>query len=222
MRCEACKSENPTTAKFCSECGARLPRTCPSCQFPNAATAKFCNECGTALAETGAAAASAATPVARYPEPTVCNVCERRPPIEGERRTVTVLFADMAGFTAMSERMDPEIVTEIINDCLGRAVAVIDQHGGSVNKLTDGCWHSRRPKRSRGRSIRALRASLEMQRELEILPGELEQRRDVHPRLRIGVNTGLVVARYCRWRGAQRIYGHGRRRECCRATDGGC
>jgi len=102
----------------------------------------------------------------------------------------------MAGFTAMSERMDPEIVTEIINGCLGRAVAVIDQHGGSVNKLTgDGLLALfGAPNAHEDDPSRALRASLEVQRELEILAGELEQRRDVHPRLRIGVNTGLVVA----------------------------
>ncbi len=196
MRCEACQSENPTTAKFCSECGARLPRTCPSCQFPNAATAKFCNECGTALADAGAAAASNITPSGTQQATSPITPATAAPPIEGERRTVTVLFADMAGFTAMSERMDPEIVTEIINDCLGRAVAVIDQHGGSVNKLTgDGLLALfGAPNAHEDDPPRALRASLEVQRELEILSGELEKRRDVHPRLRIGVNTGLVVA----------------------------
>jgi class 3 adenylate cyclase len=118
------------------------------------------------------------------------------PAIEGERRTVTVLFADMAGFTAMSERLDPEIVTEIINDCMRRAVKVIDQHGGSVNKLTgDGLLALfGAPIAHEDDPARALRASLEVQRELETVADELYQRRGVRPRLRIGVNTGLVVA----------------------------
>jgi adenylate cyclase len=106
------------------------------------------------------------------------------------------LFADMAGFTAMSERLDPEIVTEVINDCLRRAVAVVDQHGGSVNKLTgDGLLALfGAPMAHEDDPARALRAALEVQHELETVAIELEQRRGVHPRLRIGVNTGLVVA----------------------------
>src|SRR6266508_1170335 len=117
MRCDACQAENPISAKFCNECGGRLPRLCPTCQQPNAPTARFCNECGTPLGE-----AVAAAPPAESVRSSTSTPPTALPEIDGERRTVTVLFADMAGFTAMSERLDPEIVTEIINDCLRRAV----------------------------------------------------------------------------------------------------
>jgi adenylate cyclase len=192
LRCDACQSDNPSTAKFCSECGARLPRLCPECQFPNAASAKFCNECGSALSESPASLPVAPPEITGAPIATPPTA----PAIDGERRTVTVLFADMAGFTAMSERLDPEIVTEVINDCLRRAVAVVDQHGGSINKLTgDGLLALfGAPLAHEDDPTRALRAALEMQRELETAAIELEQRRGVHPRLRVGVNTGLVVA----------------------------
>ncbi|HEX3244115.1 MAG TPA: adenylate/guanylate cyclase domain-containing protein [Chloroflexota bacterium] len=192
MRCEACHSENPETAKFCHECGGRLPRLCQSCHAPNPATAKFCGECGAQLGDT-----ANPPPPTPAPAPTAAiTEVPLVPPIEGERRTVTVLFADMAGFTAMSERLDPEIVTEIINDCLGRAVAAVDRCGGSVNKLTgDGLLALfGAPVAHEDDPARALRASLAVQRELDQLGDELEQRRGVRPRLRIGINTGLVVA----------------------------
>jgi adenylate cyclase len=171
-----------------------MPRLCPSCEFANAASAKFCNECGSAL--TDAPSPSPAPRAGIEIQNAAGTVPPAAPAIDGERRTVTVLFADMAGFTAMSERLDPEIVTEIINDCLRRAVAVIDQHGGSVNKLTgDGLLALfGAPLAHEDDPARALRASLQVQRELHDVAVELERRRGVHPMLRIGVNTGLVVA----------------------------
>src|SRR5262249_56329760 len=107
-----------------------------------------------------------AQPLAPSPRPPAADASP-----ESERRTVTVLFADLAGFTAMAERLDPEIVTEIINECLGRAVAVVDRHGGAVNKLTgDGLLALfGAPIAHEDDPARALRAGIEMQRELDQL-----------------------------------------------------
>src|SRR3954471_23490389 len=91
--CQSCGTENPASAKFCMSCGAQLERRCANCGAAAPPQARFCMECGGALADTPALAA--ARPAAQPPE---------------ERRQVTVLFADLSGYTAVSEHMDPERV----------------------------------------------------------------------------------------------------------------
>ena len=96
MRCAACGTENTVGAKFCSECGTTLARTCPSCSEPIAAGAKFCSECG--------AAASSQAPLHEKP-------AQER---VSERRLVSVLFADLVGFTTASEGRDAEDTRELL------------------------------------------------------------------------------------------------------------
>src|SRR5689334_22320463 len=95
MNCPSCGTENRPGAKFCVECGTALTLACPSCSSPYEAGQRFCAECGTALAEAAAAPASGEAPVA-------------------ERRHVSVLFADLVGFTALSESRDSEEVRELL------------------------------------------------------------------------------------------------------------
>src|SRR5215208_307041 len=94
LACGSCGTENPAGAKFCMSCGSQLERRCPSCGEAAPPAAKFCMACGTPLEGTPAPAPVAA-PAAPPPE---------------ERRQVTVLFADLSGYTAVAERMDPETV----------------------------------------------------------------------------------------------------------------
>src|SRR4051794_4543230 len=97
MNCPSCGSEAAAGAKFCSECGTPLARACPSCGTPADAAAKFCAECGTGLEAAAPAPVSAASaPVA-------------------ERRLVTVLFADLVGFTSASEGRDAEETRELLS-----------------------------------------------------------------------------------------------------------
>src|SRR5712691_411475 len=96
MQCPSCGNENPADAKFCLECGSALARACPNCGAPIPATAKFCSECGTAL--------GAAAPVA-----------PARTQPAAERRLVSVLFADLVGFTTLSESRDAEEVRELLS-----------------------------------------------------------------------------------------------------------
>ena len=96
VTCPSCQTEALAGAKFCSECGTALAKACPACGSPVEATAKFCAECGTALS----AATDPATPT--------------RAPV-AERRLVTVLFADLVGFTTRSEGRDAEEVRELLS-----------------------------------------------------------------------------------------------------------
>ena len=101
--CARCGSANPDGSKFCSECGGPLARACPSCGNP-AAAGKFCNECGTSL--TGTPAPAPTAPVS-------------------ERRTTTVLFGDLVGFTTLSEVRDPEDVRELLSRYFAVARTVV-------------------------------------------------------------------------------------------------
>src|SRR4029434_6657695 len=111
MRCGSCQFENPPAIKFCGQCGTQLAQMCPRCGAENQPTFKFCGQCGTTLAALPPptiATASDLTQIARPPEAqrqgyTPPHLAEKilrsRSALEGERRQVTVLFADMAGFT---------------------------------------------------------------------------------------------------------------------------
>ena len=116
MICAGCGTENPAGQKYCGECGATLTGACPACGTANPPGFKFCGECGAALA------AGAPTP-APIPAP------------EAERRLVSVLFADLVGFTTLSENRDPEEVRELLSRYFDTARQVIGRYGGTVEKF---------------------------------------------------------------------------------------
>jgi class 3 adenylate cyclase/tetratricopeptide (TPR) repeat protein len=115
--CAACGSANEGGRKFCGECGSSLAVACASCGAPNAAGVKFCGECGTALAAAATGApAPAAAPAA-------------------ERRLVSVLFADLVGFTTLSESRDAEEVRELLSRYFDTCRRLIELYGGTVEKF---------------------------------------------------------------------------------------
>jgi hypothetical protein len=123
--CESCGTENPAQARFCMSCGAALERRCPSCGTIAPPEAKFCMSCGTALTTEGPA------PPKPAPEPAVVE----RPQVHPEeRRQVTVLFADLSGYTAVAERMDPEALKSLVDLCLRRLGQEVERFGGTVDK----------------------------------------------------------------------------------------
>ena len=126
MSCPVCRSENPAGAKFCKDCGTRLSAVCPSCGSSTLPDAKFCNECGTVLAGSTAVASPESRPIAAFPasaEPVA------------ERRHVTVLFADLVGFTPFAEERDAEEVREVLTRYFDLARGIIDSYGGVVEKF---------------------------------------------------------------------------------------
>ena len=101
MRCPRCGHENREEVKFCGECGTRLERLCPSCGTANPPTNNFCDQCGQSLALSATAESRFATPQSYTPRHLAEKILASKTALEGERKQVTVLFADVSGFTSI-------------------------------------------------------------------------------------------------------------------------
>jgi len=137
MKCRKCATENPEGMKFCGGCGTKLEKVCPHCNFSNPPQFRFCGECGTALEK------PEETPPINYSEPKSYTpkflaekILTTRGSIEGERKLVTVLFADVANYTSMSENLDPEEVHQIMDGCFRILMDEIHKYEGTINQFT--------------------------------------------------------------------------------------
>ena len=117
MRCPACDHENRPQAKFCAGCGAPLARRCASCSAELPTAARFCDSCGAPVEVVAPATSPARAPGAYTPQHLAEKILTNRSALEGERKQVTVLFADVAGFTALSTRLDPEDLHAVMDGC---------------------------------------------------------------------------------------------------------
>ncbi len=163
MTCGGCGTENRPGRRFCTQCGSPLELTCGACGAAVEASDRFCGECGAGLVEGAAAAA---------PEPV------------SERRLVSVLFADIVGFTSLSEHRDPEEVRDLLSDYFDRCRTLIERHGGTVEKFIGDAvmavWGT--PIAREDDPERAVRAGLALTQAVSELSDEL--------RVRVGVLTG--------------------------------
>jgi len=172
MSCTACGTVNPAGRKFCGECGARLARACASCGAPLDAGQKFCGECGTAQAAAGAVVPAqgpvvpAQGPGAHGPAAPGSGAAasNANAPTTAERRLVSVLFADLVGFTPYSEGRDAEEVRETLTRYFDLARDAIGRHGGTIEKFIGDAvmavWGT--PTAREDDAERAVRAALEL------------------------------------------------------------
>src|SRR5215510_3779028 len=224
MQCPQCRHENPAGTKFCGECGARLQSLCPACQSPNPPTNKFCSECGQRLAGPAAAPPAASAPAASAPAASVPAAVTPAPPvvatpgrfaspeaytpkhlaekiltskgaIEGERKIVTVMFSDVSGFTAMSEKLDPEDVHGIMDRAFEVILDAVHRYEGTVNQfLGDGVMALfGAPIAHEDHAQRGLSAALAIQNNLKALAEDVKRAHGIDFRMRMGINTGPVV-----------------------------
>src|SRR5919108_6653711 len=189
MTCAACGTENPAGARFCMSCGTALERRCPSCGTPAPAEARFCMTCGASLDAQAGAGAPRGTPPA--PQAPVLD-SDAVPP--EERRQVTVLFADLSGYTAFAERMDPEAVKLLVDRALLRLGQEVERYGGTVDKYIGDNVMALfgAPVTHEDDAERAVRAGLGMQAAMVEVNSQLPD--GAHFALRVGVNTGEVLA----------------------------
>jgi class 3 adenylate cyclase/tetratricopeptide (TPR) repeat protein len=162
-------------------CGTELTPLCPSCGAENPAGAKFCMECGTALGDAAPA------------QPVVAPAAEAPPE---ERRQATILFADLSGYTAAAERMDPEAVKALVDRTLRRLGEEIERFGGSIDKFIGdnvmGVFGA--PTTHEDDPERAVRAGLAMQGAMEGANRHSKEKYGVAFSLRVGINSGEVMA----------------------------
>src|SRR5919201_1471569 len=167
--CSSCGAENPAGKKFCTECGKPLALACPSCGAEIAGTEKFCGECGAVLGEGATVASAVGVPkVAAAMRPAATE------PV-AERRFVSVLFADLVGFTAASERRDLEDTRGLLSRYFETCRGLIGLYGGVVEKFIGDAvmavWGA--PVATEGDWERAVRAALELVAAVQALGEEV-------------------------------------------------
>ncbi|MFZ0887043.1 MAG: adenylate/guanylate cyclase domain-containing protein [Candidatus Binataceae bacterium] len=197
-RCGSCGHANRAERRFCAECGHPLAMVCPACGVSNQPGEKFCGDCGAALSIAPAARPPSSAKGTETPEPALRVRPEATGEIpEGERKTVTALFADIKGSTELEQDLDPEEARAIIDPALKLMIEAVRRYDGYVVQSTgDGIFalfgapvaHEDHPQR-------ALYAALRMQEELGRYSGRVVADGGIPIEARIGANTGEVVVR---------------------------
>jgi class 3 adenylate cyclase/tetratricopeptide (TPR) repeat protein len=234
VACQVCAWANPLAARFCGSCGSRLQVFCWSCGTGARLGQPYCEHCGSQLflpqatlttqQITQSLAHSIAPALTPSPSPSAQSV--PTPPADGaseaqtagsadnggphdeqlieERRVVTVLFADIVGFTSLSERLDPEDVRELSATVLGRLAEAITLYGGTIDKFMGDAVMALfgAPIAHEDDPIRAVHAALAMHQAMASLGETDREGKALELRLRIGINTGEVIA------GARDVGGH--------------
>ena len=143
MHCPKCQFENPEDSNFCLECGQKLEKKCPQCDKVLPVIAKFCNGCGHKLdapVETSPKDLSfdeKLSKVQKYlPKGLTEKILSQKDRIEGERKQVTVMFCDMAGFTPLVEKLDSENAYDIMDQVYEILIHKVHEYEGTVNEMT--------------------------------------------------------------------------------------
>ncbi len=194
MFCPSCKHENRAGRKFCVHCGAGLELSCPSCGASAEPGEQFCGECGKSLARLSTPAAPP-DPRSYTPKHIAEKILSSRSALEGERKQVTVLFADLVGYTTLSAELGEEALFVLMDELYERLIHEVHRYEGTVNELTgDGLVaFFGAPLAVEQAPQRAVRAALALQAAVAQLSTETKQRNGAHLQLRVGINTGPVI-----------------------------
>ncbi len=195
MRCPQCRAENHEGRRFCAECGALLVGRCASCGFSNEPGANFCGGCGAALARPAAPGAPA--PREYTPPHLAQRIVSERRALEGERKQVTVLFADLKGSMELLAARDPEEARTLLDPVLERMMDAVHQYEGTVNQVMgDGIMALfGAPVAHEHHAARAGYAALKMLESITAYAREVGRPHGVDLQIRIGLNSGEVVVR---------------------------
>jgi class 3 adenylate cyclase/tetratricopeptide (TPR) repeat protein len=203
MKCPKCQFENREGIKFCEECGAKMELKCPKCGAEIPPGRKFCGECGHDLG-----LPSKPTPkelsfeeklakIQRYlPKDLTQKILAQRDKIEGERKQVTVMFCDMEGFTALTEKLGSEEMYSVMDQVYEILIHKVHDFEGTVNELTgDGIMALfGAPIALEDAPQRAIRSALAIHREVTGFSDRMKQEKGIPPlKMRIGIHTGPVI-----------------------------
>ncbi len=182
MTCPRCQVQVPSDAEFCPKCGSKLVALCAACRTVNVPDDRFCKKCG---------------------QPLVVPAGERGPtllgsdrrPAEAERRQLTVMFCDLVGSTALSARLDPEELREVVRTYQAACAEVVERFEGHIAQyLGDGVLaYFGYPEAHEDDPQRAVRAGLDIVRAVARLGSDVTHQEGVRLAVRVGIHTGLVV-----------------------------
>ena len=197
MSCPQCRQDNPPGAKFCSGCGGRLEAVCPACGHANLPGSRFCNECGKPVATPPVAAPALASPQSYTPRYLAEKILTSRHALEGERKQVTVLFADMKGSLELLADRDPEEARKLLDPVLERMMDAVHRYEGTVNQVMgDGIMALfGAPLAHEDHAVRACYAALAMQQAIRRYTAEVRRDHGIEVQIRVGLNSGEVVVR---------------------------
>ena len=198
MQCPRCQAENREGRRFCGDCGLSLALPCPSCGFVNEGSVKFCGGCGSPRVEAGAAPRPRFGPPTSYtPKHLAEKILSSQAVQEGERKTVTVMFADLKGSMELLADRDPEEARGFLDPVLERMMEAVHRYEGTVNQVMgDGIMALfGAPLAHEDHAVRACYAALRMQDSVARYAEDLRRRHGADVQIRIGLNSGEVVVR---------------------------
>jgi len=191
MQCPHCQHENPSGMKFCGECGARLETACPACGAANLPENKFCGECGAALTR----APKFSSPQSYTPTHLAEKILISKNALEGERKQVTVLFADMKGSMELLADRDPEEARKLLDPVIEHMMEAVHRYEGTVSNLMgDGIMALfGAPVAHEDHAVRGCYAALRMQESVRKYAEAIRRTEGVPIQIRAGLNSGEVV-----------------------------
>src|SRR5437667_3227762 len=196
MKGPRCQHENRPGAKFCEECAAPLGRVCPNCSSQVSATAKFCPECAHPLAAPSVEPRFA-SPRTYTPKHLAEKILTSKAALEGERKQVTVLFADLKGSMELLADRDPEEARKLLDPVLEQMMEAVHRYEGTMNQVMgDGIMALfGAPLAHEDHAVRACHAALRMQETVGWYADEVRRSHAAVVKIRVGLNSGEVVVR---------------------------
>jgi class 3 adenylate cyclase len=198
MQCPRCQQEAPSDAEFCPECGAKLVVPCAQCGTPNAPNHKFCKKCGESLVSVEGQAKIRLRSAHSYtPKHLAEKILTSKAALEGERKQVTVLFADLRGSMELLADRDPEEARKLLDPVLERMMEAVHRYEGTVNQVMgDGIMALfGAPLAHEDHAVRACYAALRMQETVKRYAEGVFRSYGVPVQIRVGLNSGEVVVR---------------------------
>jgi class 3 adenylate cyclase len=195
MKCPKCQTDNKEGAKFCKKCGAKLELLCPTCGHTYEADSLFCSECGHKLGEPEQAIPPSSPRSSQIPGYLAEKILTSKAALEGERKQVTVLFADLKGSMELIAERDPEEARKLLDPVIERMMEAVHHYEGTVTHIMgDGIMALfGAPLAHEDHAVRACYAALRMQETIRRYNEELRRSEGVEVQIRAGLNSDEVV-----------------------------